>query len=101
MYNKYSEDKSLDSATVDIVKDDETQNISEDVPVTNVSGHAQELDQNFRLLSICATGIVTGNTWTALGGAIVRLSSNQNDELYTDNNSDCCDLQRWSSWCHL
>ncbi|KAF2493840.1 amino acid transporter [Lophium mytilinum] len=39
--------------------------------VVNASGHAQELDRNFSLLSICAVGICTGNTWAALGGSIV------------------------------
>ncbi|TKX18482.1 choline transport protein [Elsinoe australis] len=38
--------------------------------VINASGHKQELDRNFSLLSISAVGIVTGNTWSALGGSI-------------------------------
>lgn len=42
----------------------------EDAPI-NASGHVQELDRNFSLLSITAVGIVTGNTWAALGGSIV------------------------------
>ncbi|KAJ5042180.1 uncharacterized protein L3040_004736 [Drepanopeziza brunnea f. sp. 'multigermtubi'] len=37
----------------------------------NESGHIQELERNFSLFSICAVGIVTGNTWAALGGSIV------------------------------
>jgi choline transport protein len=37
----------------------------------NETGHKQELDRNFSLLSICSVGIVTGNTWAALGGSIV------------------------------
>ena len=41
--------------------------------VINASGHKQELDRNFSLLSICAVGICTGNTWAALGGSIVSL----------------------------
>jgi choline transport protein len=36
----------------------------------NESGHVQELERNFSLLSICSVGIVTGNTWAALGGSI-------------------------------
>ena len=32
--------------------------------------YAQQLDRNFSLLSICATGLVIGNTWAALGGSI-------------------------------
>ncbi|KAH8701527.1 amino acid/polyamine transporter I [Talaromyces proteolyticus] len=36
-----------------------------------VSGHLPVLPKRFNLLSAIATGITTGNTWTALGGAIV------------------------------
>ena len=36
----------------------------------NGSGHIQELERNFSLFSICSVGIVTGNTWAALGGSI-------------------------------
>ena len=34
----------------------------------------ERLDRNFSLLSISAVGIVTGNTWAALGGSIVSLA---------------------------
>ena len=34
----------------------------------------EQLDRNFSLLSISAVGIVTGNTWAALGGSIVSLA---------------------------
>jgi choline transport protein len=37
----------------------------------NETGHLQELERNFSLSSICSVGIVTGNTWAALGGSIV------------------------------
>jgi choline transport protein len=36
----------------------------------NETGHIQELERNFSLFSICSVGIVTGNTWAALGGSI-------------------------------
>jgi choline transport protein len=36
----------------------------------NEAGHVQELERNFSLFSICSVGIVTGNTWAALGGSI-------------------------------
>jgi choline transport protein len=44
---------------------------SEAGEVINASGHVQQLDRNFSLLSICSVGICTGNTWAALGGSIV------------------------------
>lgn len=37
----------------------------------NASGHKQELERNFSLISICAIGITTGNSWTAMGGSLV------------------------------
>ncbi|KAF2128134.1 amino acid transporter [Dothidotthia symphoricarpi CBS 119687] len=39
--------------------------------VFNASGHKQELDRQFSLLSVCSVGITTGNVWAALGGSIV------------------------------
>ncbi|KAL8919464.1 MAG: hypothetical protein Q9208_006749 [Pyrenodesmia sp. 3 TL-2023] len=36
----------------------------------NVSGHKQELQRNFGLLSLCGLGITSGNVWIALGGSI-------------------------------
>lgn len=36
----------------------------------NAAGDFQKLEQNFSLFSICSVGIVTGNTWAALGGSI-------------------------------
>ncbi|KAH3911440.1 hypothetical protein HBI56_103990 [Parastagonospora nodorum] len=38
--------------------------------VLNASGHKQELERQFSLLSICSIGITTGNVWAALGGSI-------------------------------
>ncbi|KAF2091304.1 amino acid transporter [Saccharata proteae CBS 121410] len=39
--------------------------------VVNASGHVQELERNFSVLSACAVGICVGNTWAAIGGSIV------------------------------
>ncbi|KAL8843734.1 MAG: hypothetical protein Q9176_001942 [Flavoplaca citrina] len=36
----------------------------------NVSGHKQELQRNFGLLSLCGLGITSGNVWFALGGSL-------------------------------
>jgi len=44
--------------------------------VFNASGHKQELDRQFSLLSVCSIGITTGNVWAALGGSIVSLFLN-------------------------
>jgi amino acid transporter len=49
-------------------------NGSEDV--VNASGHKQELQRNFGLLSICAIAVTTGNTWIAQGGSVTINISN-------------------------
>lgn len=36
----------------------------------NPSGHRQELDRNFSLLSLCGLAISSGNDWIALGGSV-------------------------------
>lgn len=36
----------------------------------NETGHIQEVERNFSLLSVCSVGIVVGSVWPALGGSI-------------------------------
>lgn len=40
----------------------------------NASGHKQELERNFSLLSICGVAITTGVSWTSVGGSVVSVS---------------------------
>lgn len=53
--------------------------------VINASGHVQELERQFSLLSICAIGISTGNVWAALGGSIVCHLSLANPQIPSFN----------------
>lgn len=39
--------------------------------LVNASGHIQELQRNFSLLSLTGIGLVVGNVWPATGGAIL------------------------------
>ena len=39
----------------------------------NASGHKQELDRNFNIISIISYAITSGNCWVSLGGTIVRI----------------------------
>ncbi|KAI1077311.1 putative choline transport protein [Whalleya microplaca] len=41
--------------------------------VVNASGHRQELERNFSLLTMCAVAVVIGNCW-AISGATITLS---------------------------
>ena len=49
------------------------ENLVTEVEDVNAGGHKQELDRNFSLLSVSAVGIISGNTWTILGGSIVGI----------------------------
>ncbi|KAH7138526.1 amino acid/polyamine transporter I [Dendryphion nanum] len=51
--------------------DEDNMGLGEVTDVLNASGHKQELERNFNLLSICSIGITTGNVWAALGGSVV------------------------------
>lgn len=60
----------------------------------NASGHKQELERNFSLLSICAVAVTTGNTWIAQGGSVATALSNGGlagciYELYEPSDSLC------------
>lgn len=60
----------------------------------NASGHVQELERNFSLLSICAVAVTTGNTWIAQGGSVVVALGNGGlgatiYELYDETTSFC------------
>lgn len=48
---------------------------STSIEVVNASGHRQEVERNFSLLSICAVAVTTGNTWIAQGGSVVCYAS--------------------------
>lgn len=37
----------------------------------NASGHVQQLDRNFNLLTLAGVGLVVGNVWPAVGGSIL------------------------------
>ena len=53
----------------------------------------QQLDRNFSLLSISAVGVVTGNTWAALGGSIVSTPRSQFPMYFAND--------RWKGCCHI
>lgn len=49
---------------------DENDGVSKRSHPSGTDTHTGQLDRNFSLLSICSVGIVTGDTWAALGGSI-------------------------------
>lgn len=57
-----------DDTLVNTTGVDEARPIGE---LVNASGHVQELQRNFNLLSLTGIGIVVGNVWPAAGGSIL------------------------------
>ncbi|KAJ5378595.1 hypothetical protein N7509_011714 [Penicillium cosmopolitanum] len=60
-------------ASAELAAEDSNSNQGE---MVNASGHKQELERNFSLLSICAVAVTTGNTWIAQGGSVVTALGN-------------------------
>ncbi len=55
---------------MDKEKDSEVATVTVEEAPINASGHRQELDRNFTLLSLCGLAISSGNDWIALGGSV-------------------------------
>ena len=60
-----------DKPSIQYEADDSTIGVGEVTEVYNDTGHKQEMERQFSLLSVCSIGISTGNVWAALGGSIV------------------------------
>jgi hypothetical protein len=60
----------------EITSPDYTHDGPVDGELVNASGHRQELQRNFGLISICAVAVTTGNTWIAQGGSVVVALTN-------------------------
>jgi choline transport protein len=65
---EHNEDKSVEFTEIDSDKRQESVTAGE---LINASGHVQEVDRNFGLLSLTGFGLVNGNVWPALGGTIL------------------------------
>ena len=48
---------------------------TDDGTFINASGHREQLDRNFGIVSIICYAITAGNCWVSLGGTIVRPSA--------------------------
>jgi len=60
----------LDPPGMEKVHDVEVVTDPAEEALINASGHRQELDRNFTLLSLCGLAISSGNDWIALGGSV-------------------------------
>lgn len=69
-------DKGLHQSNSHEVSSQETPNNKQSGSVNhnglvNASGHVQELNRNFSLLSLAGVGLSVGNVWPAIGGSIL------------------------------
>lgn len=60
-----------DSYSAEKHGDSKAERTTTEVTEVNASGHVQELDRHFGLLSIIGTGVTVGAAWPAVGGSIV------------------------------
>jgi choline transport protein len=66
------DDKDAIRAAEDSTSSDLQRPVSiEEGELINASGHVQELDRNFNLLTLAGVGLVVGNVWPAVGGSIL------------------------------
>lgn len=75
-------EKPSESLPLPATKDNPSLNHDASNELTNASGHKQELGRNFSLLNICGIAATTGNSWTAIGGSVVRSASYSDWRLY-------------------
>ncbi|KAI4152153.1 MAG: hypothetical protein LQ341_000766 [Variospora aurantia] len=67
--NTSSEEKAFNAAVE--YASPSASSLSADGGLINASGHRQQLERNFGLMSVIAYAITAGNTWIALGGTII------------------------------
>ena len=58
-------------ATSDSTSNEQADVSIEQSELINASGHVQQLDRNFNLLTLAGVGLVVGNVWPAVGGSIL------------------------------
>lgn len=65
------DEKDAIRAGADSPSSDQPTPIVEKGELINASGHVQELDRNFNLLTLAGVGLVVGSVWPAVGGSIL------------------------------
>ena len=66
----YSDEKTLDAEKSRDGQDRRVSVIGENGEVVNASGHKDQLQRHYGLLSICGLALTIDNAWVALGGSI-------------------------------
>ena len=69
-YHNVSEKSSRDLETSHDGLDRKTSIIAREGEVVNASGHRDQLQRHYGLLSICGLALTIDNAWVALGGSI-------------------------------
>jgi len=58
------------NGTLDAFADKEVSIVTKEGGVVNASGHRDQLDRQYGLLSICGLALTIDNAWVALGGSL-------------------------------
>ena len=66
-----SKEEKLESAKANSSSDHIEGSAGAEEDLINASGHKQELERNFNLLSLCGYAITTSGAWVGLGSSIV------------------------------
>lgn len=69
-----SETKAKSNPIDHVHHDTETGDVEK--PTVNASGHVQELDRSYSLISLAGVGVTVGSVWPAIGGTILVAISN-------------------------
>jgi len=83
MYDREKKRQSLDDEAVvprsaSYAADGKTTIVTKEGQVVNASGHRDQLNRHYGLLSICGLALTIDNAWVALGGSLtisIRKSS--------------------------
>lgn len=92
------EDEAVVTRGASFVADEKTTVVTKDGQVVNASGHRDQLNRQYGLLSICGLALTIDNAWVALGGSLtisIRKSS-----MIANFRRGVCLIQsseRWSS----
>lgn len=81
---------------------DRNVSIVHDEEVVNASGHKDQLQRQYGLLSICGLALTIDNAWVALGGSIaVSICKPILDWKNIKNPIKQASSQRWTTGCSL
>ena len=75
--------------------------IVKDGEVVNASGHKDQLQRQYGIISICGLALTIDNAWVALGGSLIVSIRKYTSLGQTGKHTHSFDSQRWPTWCPI